>query len=282
MTSAWYDRWCECGPLASFISPRIILAAGFSLHDSVKDVWADGSWKWPTAWRDLFPVLIQLDNLQLNPNSRDRFLWKDGDKSYDHSSACVWQSIRARETEVDLVNVVWFSQCIPRHAFLMWLIMRRKLLTQDKILQWDLTRRKNMNMMCCLLCFENNDSHEHLFFECKFSAQIWCSVRDKVNMGTVDPKWIDVTNWLLARGASKSVFNYSSRLIVAASAYFIWQERNTRLFKNQTRPPDIIISLILQTVRYKLMGAKYKRMDKVRRFLELWDIHDDSMLVDAG
>ncbi|XP_022003104.1 uncharacterized protein LOC110900524 [Helianthus annuus] len=280
MTSAWYDHWCECGPIASFISPRIIHAAGFSLHDSVKDVWADGSWKWPTAWRDLFPVLIQLDNMQLNPNSRDRFLWKDGDKLYDHSSACVWQSIRARETEVDWVNVVWFSQCIPRHAFLMWLIMRRKLLTQDKILQWDLTRRKNMNI--CLLCFENNDSHEHLFFECKFSAQIWCSVRDKVNMGTVDPKWADVTNWLLARGASKSVFNYSSRLIVAASAYFIWQERNARLFKNQTRPPDIIISLILQTVRYKLMGAKYKRMDKVRRFLELWDIHDDVMLNDAG
>ncbi|XP_021979852.1 uncharacterized protein LOC110875972 [Helianthus annuus] len=160
--------------------------------------------------------------------------------------------------------------------------MRRKLLTQDKILQWDLTRRKNMNMMCCLLCFENNDSHEHLFFECKFSTQIWCSVRDKVNMDTVDPKWIDVTNWLLAGGASKSVFNYSSRLIVAASAYYIWQERNARLFKNQTRPPDIITSLILQTVRYKLMGAKYKKMDKVRRFLQLWDIHDDSMLDDAS
>ncbi|XP_021995747.1 uncharacterized protein LOC110892919 [Helianthus annuus] len=282
MTSAWYDRWCECGPLAGFISPRIIHAAGFSLHDSVKDVWADGSWKWPTAWRDLFPVLIQLDNMQLSPNRRDRFLWKDGEKSFDHSSACVWESIRARETEVEWVNVVWFSQCIPRHAFLMWLIMRRKLLNQDKILQWDLSRRKNMNMMCCLLCLENNDSLEHLFFECKFSTQIWLSVRDKVNMGTVEPKWTDVMNWLLARGASKSVFNYSSRLIVAASAYFIWQERNARLFKNQTRPPDIITSLILQTVRYKLMGAKNKRMEKVRRFLELWDIHDDVMLNDAG
>ncbi|XP_021994822.1 uncharacterized protein LOC110891434 [Helianthus annuus] len=282
MTSAWYDRWCECGPLAIFISPRIIHAAGFSIQDSVSNVWADGSWKWPEAWRDLFPVLIQLDTLRLTPNRRDRLLWKDGDKSFEYSSACVWDSIRARETEVEWGKVVWFSQCIPRHAFLMWLIMRRKLLTQDKILQWDLSRRKNMNMMCCLLCFENNDSLEHLFFECKFSTQIWLSVRDKVNMATVEPKWTDVINWLLARGASKSVFNYSSRLTVAASAYFIWQERNARLFKNQTRPPDTITSLILQTVRYKLMGVKYKRMDKVRRFLELWDIHEDGMLEDAG
>ncbi|KAL9993786.1 putative RNA-directed DNA polymerase [Helianthus debilis subsp. tardiflorus] len=129
MTLAWYDHWCECGPLATFITARVISSAGLSLHAMVSDISLNEAWLWPMAWRDLFPVLIQLDHLQLNPNRSDRFQWKDGNNLKEHLSSCVWQSIRPRETEVEWVNVVWFSQCIPRHAFLMWLIMRRKLLT---------------------------------------------------------------------------------------------------------------------------------------------------------
>ncbi|KAM0056464.1 hypothetical protein Hdeb2414_s0006g00218631 [Helianthus debilis subsp. tardiflorus] len=82
-------------------------------------------------------------------------------------------------------------------------------------------------------------------------------------MVRVEPKWNEIMAWLQARGSSKSALNYSSRLIVAAAAYFIWQERNARLFRNQTRPPDVIIDTILQTVRYKLMGVKFKNTDRV-------------------
>ncbi|KAJ0455366.1 putative reverse transcriptase zinc-binding domain-containing protein [Helianthus annuus] len=243
------------------------------MYSKFSDIYSNFTWRWPVAWRDSFPVLIQLDQLTFDPNKEDKLLWRTGDPFRDFSSACAWDSIRHREMDVEWCPIVWFAQCIPRHAFLMWLIMRRKLLTQDKILKWDFSRRKNMNMMCCLLCYADHDSHNHLFFECKFSTQVWQMVRHKVGMDSVQAKWVDIVDWLLVRSKSKSVVNYVARVLVAANAYLIWQERNARLFKNQLRPPETISTLILQQVRYKLMGAKLKDCANVRRLLGDWEIY---------
>ncbi|XP_022024350.1 uncharacterized protein LOC110924667 [Helianthus annuus] len=245
-TSAWFDSWCELGPLGDFLSPRLSANGGFNLETKVSEVYSNNNWNWPAAWRDTYPVLNQLDQLSINLNKPDRFMWRHGDDIDEFSTSCVWNSIRYREPEIAWCGLVWFAQCIPRHAFLMWLITRGKLLTQDKILKWDFSRRRNMNMMCCLLCYENNDSRSHLFFECKFSTQVWLTVRHKVGMDSVQPKWGDIVDWLLVRVKSKSAANYVARLLVAASAYVIWQERNARLFKNQLRPPETISAIIVQ------------------------------------
>uniref|UniRef100_A0A251VNU9 Putative RNA-directed DNA polymerase, eukaryota, Reverse transcriptase zinc-binding domain protein n=1 Tax=Helianthus annuus TaxID=4232 RepID=A0A251VNU9_HELAN len=280
-TSAWYDKWCDIGPLGNFLTPRTITNAGFRLDNKVVDVQTNGVWSWPVAWRDLFPVLNQIDNVHIELNKQDKLLWRDGDDFDEVTTSGVWNSIRYRSPEVEWGSLVWFAQCIPRHAFLMWLIMRGKLLTQDKILQWGIERRKNMNMMCCMLCYQNNDSHSHLFFECPFSAQVWISVRQKVDMVSVQPKWTDIIDWLLPRARSRSVANYAARLLVAASAYIIWQERNARIFKNQMRPPEVISEVILNTVRYKLMGAKLRKTAKVQRWLGEWKIGSNTISDDG-
>ncbi|XP_022018820.1 uncharacterized protein LOC110918847 [Helianthus annuus] len=139
-----------------------------------------------------------------------------------------------------------------------------------------------MNMMCCLMCYENNDSHNHLFFECNYSTQVWIKVCGKGGMNTVSPEWEAIVSWLAARASSKSAINFISRLIVAASIYFVWQERNARIFKNQTRPPDVLSDLIVQTIRYKLMGVKFKESSNVRRLLESWGIYSTRMEDDGG
>ncbi|XP_022040861.1 uncharacterized protein LOC110943397 [Helianthus annuus] len=281
-TSAWFDFWCEIGSLGDFISPRTITDADFNLDDSVANIYSHGSWSWPMAWRDLFPVLIQLDQVQLNPTKHDKLLWKDGRDITEFSSSRVWHSVRYKVPEVNWCNIVWFSQCIPRHAFMMWLVIKGKLLTQDKILKWDISRRKNMNMMCCLLCYQNFDSHPHLFFECKYSSQVWHIIQSKVSMDAVSPMWTDIVDWLLVRARSKSAMNYVAKILTAAAVYFIWQERNARLFKNQLRPPEKLSEIILNTVRYKLIGAKLKNTASVRRLLGEWEIRGGHVDDDGG
>ncbi|XP_022019069.1 uncharacterized protein LOC110919099 [Helianthus annuus] len=282
LASAWYDRWSDIGPLGEFISPRVISNAGFRLEDSVSDIQANGQWKWPVAWRDLFPVLIQLDHVNIRPNNPDRVMWRDGNNTSVFSSSEAWNSVRFKGTEIDWCTIVWFNQCIPRHAFLMWLIMRGKLLTQDKILKWDISRRKTMNMMCCLLCYANHDSHSHLFFECEFSTKVWYIVRQKVGMSTVQPKWEDIINWLRDRSKSKLASDYVAKLLVAACAYVIWQERNFRIFKNRMRPPETVSENIISLVRYKLMGARLKTTENVRRLWREWEIHGNDIVDDGG
>ncbi|GJS44920.1 zinc finger, CCHC-type containing protein, partial [Tanacetum coccineum] len=48
-----------------------------------------------------------------------------------------WEALRLRGTEVAWYHIVWFSNNIPRHAFNLWLVMRRNLKTQDRVRQWD-------------------------------------------------------------------------------------------------------------------------------------------------
>nr|XP_043612414.1 uncharacterized protein LOC122584265 [Erigeron canadensis] len=187
----------------------------------------------------------------------------------DASTSIVWNSLRRVEPRVDWAEAVWFSHCIPRHAFMMWLIMRNKLLTQDRILLWSPTRRKNMDVMCCSLCIADFDSHTHLFFKCSYSNQVWCHMRGWANMHGVQPDWNSIMQWLIARAKSRSIGNVIGRLVVVASAYYIWQERNNRIFKNHARPPDILAKLIQDTVRSRLWKLRFKKTARVVRTLEV-------------
>ena len=85
------------------------------------------------------------------------------------SVAQAWNAIRPRAPEVDWFDVVWFSECIPHHVFLIWLLIGEKLKTQDKIHAWEIVDSVNLEDMRCPLCNLQRDSHSHLLFECIFS-----------------------------------------------------------------------------------------------------------------
>ncbi|GJS96768.1 putative RNA-directed DNA polymerase [Tanacetum coccineum] len=80
----------------------------------------------------------------------------------------MWDCIRpGRDAEVNLrvFMSVWFSQRIPRHAIHLWLVVNRKLKTQDLLRQWDV-KNSGITMFNFPLCEGEPDSHNHLFFGC--------------------------------------------------------------------------------------------------------------------
>nr|GEW69908.1 hypothetical protein [Tanacetum cinerariifolium] len=52
-----------------------------------------------------------------------------------------------------------------------------------------------------------------------------------------------------------------------ASCYFIWQERNNRLFVKQRRSKDQVIDVIKSTIRLKLLTCKFKKSKNVQLYL---------------
>nr|GEU64226.1 hypothetical protein [Tanacetum cinerariifolium] len=58
--------------------------------------------------------------------------------------------------------------------------------------------------------------------------------------------------------------------IFTAASYFIWCERNNRLFKGTRRSPKKIRELIIMTVRLKLVSFRFKNTSRVTRLLVLW------------
>ncbi|GKB02827.1 hypothetical protein Tco_0830916 [Tanacetum coccineum] len=60
------------------------------------------------------------------------------------------------------------------------------------------------------------------------------------------------------------------RLLVAAASYFIWKERNNRVFKNVRRSPEELRDSIIVTIRLKLLTFRFKNNAMVKELLARW------------
>ncbi|XP_021991587.1 uncharacterized protein LOC110888365 [Helianthus annuus] len=181
---------------------------------------------------------------------------------------------RKRENQVLWADMVWYSQCIPRHSFHLWLAFRNKLKTQDRLAVWEAGSHTNWNLMCCPLCNFDRDSRDHLFFRCAFAAHTWNEVKKLVNLGSVDDTWYSVLSWVEQHAKSKNVDHIVCKLLIAASSYYIWQERNNRLFKNSKRTVDQVAEVIKNTVRLRLMGFRFRVASTKERIFKTWKIED--------
>ncbi|GKD96071.1 RNA-directed DNA polymerase, eukaryota, reverse transcriptase zinc-binding domain protein, partial [Tanacetum coccineum] len=133
------------------------------------------------------------------------FLWCKGeikrgkDKVAWKSMCSPKNTISNQNNELNWHKVVWFSQCNPRIAFILWMAIKRKLQTQDKVMVWN-----KKDDMKCSLCSIVNDSHNHLFFECDFSRTIWEELKEKMECRDLSNSW----DTLVDQYANK-VFNNS-------------------------------------------------------------------------
>ncbi|GJS24534.1 reverse transcriptase domain, reverse transcriptase zinc-binding domain protein [Tanacetum coccineum] len=140
----------------------------------VADIVENGTWKWPLAWYDMFPILNQIAIPNIDENKQDSLFWKNINETLcEFSVRNVWVTIRVRQDKVPWFRIVWSPFSIPRHTFHMWLVMERKLKTHDKLRQWDVGNLFDLNMLRCPLCKSQPNTHEHLLFKCVYSSQIW-------------------------------------------------------------------------------------------------------------
>lgn len=58
---------------------------------------------------------------------------------------------------------------------------------QDVLRLWDVSDSTNLNLFQCPLCELQLDSHNHLFFECVFSSQVWNHVKVLASMQNIAP-----------------------------------------------------------------------------------------------
>ncbi|GJX43024.1 reverse transcriptase domain, reverse transcriptase zinc-binding domain protein [Tanacetum coccineum] len=189
---------------------KAINTGGFNMQEKVVDIVHENAWVWPNLWYSHFPILssIQVPNLFNNQEDGIYLKLQDGSlKNYYVRE--IWNDIRGHGTDVAWHSFVWSNYGIPRHVIHVWLVMRRRLKTQDRLRKWDVGNDVDLNLLRCPLCKLQPDSHEHLFFECSYSSNVW----KKTNMFTC----------------------IVGRLIVAAMSYYVWQEQLTRVHGNETQ-----------------------------------------------
>nr|GEW65622.1 hypothetical protein [Tanacetum cinerariifolium] len=94
-------------------------------------------------------------------------------------------------------------------------------------------------------------------------------------MNGIGPLWDDIADWIKSLSSKGSVVSIVATLVLAATTYYIWQERNLRLFKNQSRSIAQVCDIIVYNVRLKMLTYRFKKSKKVEQFLEKWNIRVD-------
>nr|GEU82219.1 hypothetical protein [Tanacetum cinerariifolium] len=249
-TSLWFDNWHAICPLSDFISKRKIFASDLSLGCKVADVIRNGSWEWPSSISNSFDVLSVIPPPVLVHDKFDVVRWKSRNGNLcDFSVSTVWDDIRRYGALVPWAKLVWFSQCIPRHSFMLWLAFLDRLKTHDNMHHWD----KYENLLC-VLCGKVLDCRNHLFFECKFPNAVWCRLNVMVKLDHAPCRWNDILKYLLNRPLNKSIWSILQRLVFGACIYIIWQERNLRCFQNRSRNLEEVCKLIIDLVRLRVLS----------------------------
>lgn len=88
----------------------------------------------------------------------------------------------------------------------------------------------------------------------------------------ISDDWDILLSSFIAIAGSKKAEHIIAKLVLAASAYLVWQERNNRIFKNQQRSVQQLIDYIVATIRLKLLSCQFKRTQRIDQILDTWKL----------
>ena len=249
-TNAWEDSWLHCGPLSAHVSYRKLCGNGLDHSANVHDMIDVIGNVWPSEWVNRYPNLSNVVVPTLGSTS-DLVECRDSlGVSLPFSASTVWSSLIGPYQTVGWHKVVWFRGAIPKHVLCIWQAYHCRLPTQDRILAWKHEPPDHR----CPFCGDCPDSHSHLFFSCTFPLQVWRILKDEAHMIGFPDSWRHIMDQM-ANGVPNS---FTQKLTLSASVYFIWQERNFRLFRKRRRTVDEVVKVIKETILLRIAWKRKK------------------------
>lgn len=176
----------------------------------------------------------------------------------------MYQKLRGVQPKVPWKKLVCNNYATPRWVFILNLAIQGRLTTKERLLRWGMQVKKE-----CVLCGWADETTSHLFFERIFSKEIrqrllnWQGINKHVKI------WEDEIHWETTEMKGKNSIDEIFRMTIAGAVYYIWQERNLRLFQNKQRNVISILKEVVQDL-FVRGGKKYKLASRLRlKFLSI-------------
>nr|GEU55460.1 reverse transcriptase zinc-binding domain-containing protein [Tanacetum cinerariifolium] len=167
-------------------------------------------------------------------------------------------------SKVEWRDTIRFSNCTPKHSFIMWMAVQDRLATQEKLMKW-----YHEKQLTCPLCEICPDSLNHLFFECCYAKLVWKQLKKASDQISLPDRWDDIISTLASQIHNKSIKSVPRRLTLAACVYHIWQERSKRIFTNDKKRSNEVAAEVFNQLRLKLASLTVKAQHKSWKYLLL-------------
>ncbi|XP_074277918.1 uncharacterized protein LOC141601526 [Silene latifolia] len=160
----------------------------------------------------------------------------------------VYDFLRDPGRRISWARVVWNKAALPKHSFLVVLVMQRKLATIDQVMH------RGMHLVNrCVLCKAANEDHAHLFFQCSYSSNIWQNLLEWMGMRGRSMKLKTELHWLANRRHRKHWKALRISSCLNALTHSLGEERNSRIFNNLEHEAAYIIRRVQFLVSVKLL-----------------------------
>ncbi|CAA7042276.1 unnamed protein product [Microthlaspi erraticum] len=246
----FHDDWSGLGPLIDLTGANGPRVTGIQRMATVSQACRFSTW---SLSRGRHPILCLLRDClptelpsSLNGN-RDVFIWKNSPDSNpgEFSSSKTWDFLHPVGPSLSWTKPLWFKERIPKHTFIMWIVMRDRLITRDKIRSWGLNVPSE-----CLLCDSLPETKSHILMECVYSKGVWYALFQ--NSGFTLPISIEEVLQCANTLPSQRKMKIICLLLVQAIVYR--RERNARLHSPNFKPIHVLVKEIQLLLRAKLFS----------------------------
>lgn len=134
-------------------------------------------------------------------------------------------------------------------CFFTWSALLNRLSTRDRQVKFNPSLP-----ITCLFC-NLDEATNHFYFACSYTLIVWKYVITRVGKTSVVPfDWSSLVDWAVHALVRNAKVNILAKIIFQACIYFIWVERNSRVYNQCSRQKEELIHQILQNVRYRVFN----------------------------
>lgn len=259
-TSFFHANWHEKGPLCNMKGIQHFKTLLMIPEGTIVDMLVEGRWRWEREHQRLDAVCQAIAQQIGSPpamgGTNDRICWIPGGTG-DFTLRSAVQSLGEASQDVPWADQVWWRRRIPRYAVISWMIQWKRLPTADRLIKWGV----GADPKCCL-CADQVETHEHLFYTCKYARKVWAAVMKYCGIAKAPYKWKNCQEWWRTKPGTSSFQRELVLLANSVSAYSIWWERNKRLNEKEYRGHQTVSSDVKNTIRIYAGGWRGVRKTK--------------------
>ena len=152
------------------------------------------------------------------------------------------------------VDDVWHRYIPVKVSLLVWRLLRNRLPTKDNLMRQSIL---HVNDSVCATGCGITEIATHLSLDCEMSYGLWLHVWNWVGLSVVPPGQIHdhFTQFSFMAGMPRGAHLFF-KVILFASVWVIWKERNNRIFNNTVTTP---LALIEKVKLYSFLWLKTKQ-----------------------
>ncbi|CAN1815968.1 hypothetical protein LINPERHAP1_LOCUS27616 [Linum perenne] len=161
-------------------------------------------------------------------------------------------------------DVIWLKGVPPKIQAFSWLVFHGKIASLD-----NLQKRGFQLANRCVLCSSNLESINHLFLRCEFAERVWNRISSALsifgprgeNVKSVFMEWKDVI--------CSTSFHGGVRGVLHAFLWYVWLERNNRIFNERSSGELQVFYRIMFNVGRWMVAANFLPTDQLRNWNRL-------------